>query len=104
MSMSKDGMDREYDKFIDIGGMTYIRTYGSSSELLTEVFDNSGPNNQVVYHGWANPGTAKSATGWRICKYVYDGNGMISDILWPDSSVAFNKVWNDRATGGYVYA
>lgn len=65
----------------------------------TEARDNTGGN--VLYLGVAAPGTLKASSGWRIQKWSYDGNGLLSDIQWADGTNEFTKVWDDRATYNY---
>lgn len=65
----------------------------------TQAFDYSGDN--VVYQGWAVPGTAKSTAGWRICKLTYDGSSHVTDIQWAGAGEQFKWIWNDRASLSY---
>ena len=52
------------------------------------------------YIGEADPGTATSATGWRIKRANFKA-GDDTDITWGDGSSEFNKIWDDRT--GYAY-
>ena len=54
------------------------------------------------YVGIAVPGTSKSAVGWQIRKFTY-GGGTLTEIQFADGDTGFNKVWDDRETGGYDY-
>ena len=58
-------------------------------------------NNNPIYVGEALPGTAKSATGWRIKKITWDVNGNPTDIAWASSTMLFDKIFNNYA--GYTY-
>ena len=55
------------------------------------------------YIGLAMPGTGDGDAGWQIKKLIYSGTNVI-EINFADGEVNFNKVWDDRSTGGYVYA
>jgi len=69
--------------------------------IYTTAIDNTAVNNQVLYQGWAIPGTAKSAASWAIVKYTYDGNGIVSDIQWAGGVATFSTVWNNRGAASY---
>lgn len=60
----------------------------------------------LIYHGWASPGTADSAVGWCIVKYTYDVSDQVTHANHPQnaSSVQTNEpvfIWSSRA--GYTY-
>lgn len=64
----------------------------------------SGTN--LIYRGFAKPGTATSATGWQIAKLTYSGAN-ITSITWPQNSLSkasslYEFVWDSRA--GYTYS
>ena len=65
----------------------------------TEAYESS--SNRVVYHGFASPGTAKSAAGWAIRKFIYSGFD-VTDVQWAGGTAAFNSVWDNRAS--YTYS
>lgn len=69
------GMEVQYDRLVDTDG-------------------------DFVYVGEALPGTARSASTWRI-KRVYEIGDDI-EIIWADNTADFVKVWDDRATYEYV--
>jgi len=56
----------------------------------------------LIYRGLAEPGTATSAAAWRICKYIYDANGNVTQIDWADGVNTFTKIWDSR--DGYSYS
>ena len=58
-------------------------------------------NNNPIYVGEALPGIAKSATGWRIKKITWDGDGNPTDIAWAGGTLLFDKIFNSYA--GYTY-
>jgi len=67
----------------------------------TLAFDYDGNGNQI-YIGWAQPGTAQSATGWRIMRQTFNASGNQITADWPSASTAFNFIWDNRA--GYSYS
>jgi len=56
--------------------------------------------NMVEYHGWAQPGTAKSEAGWRIAKLTYSGFN-VTDIQFADGDVEFDNIWDNRESLSY---
>lgn len=65
-----------------------------------------GGGSDPLYEGWARPGTATNATGWKICKNTFSGSTK-TRVEWPQNS--FNKasndyefVWDNRAS--YTYS
>ena len=68
------------------------------SGVYTEAFAYDG--NNVEYHGWATPGSAKSAAVWAIVKFTYSGL-LITDIQWAGGAATFDQVWDNRASLGF---
>lgn len=68
----------------------------------TQKMDNSGPNGQPLYIGFAEPGTPTSIGKWQIRRISYDGNSFVTDVEFADGVNTFNKKWDDRAT--YTYS
>lgn len=68
------------------------------------VLDNSGPNNQVLYEGTAYPGTLDTVgtAQWRIRKFFFDVNGLVTGWRWANSSNNLDKDWTLRATYTYL--
>ena len=50
------------------------------------------------YIGYALPGTATNATGWKIKKVVLDGDGSIS---WANGTADLDKIWDNRLSYSY---
>ena len=55
---------------------------------------------KIIYQGEAQPGTSTSSPNWRIKKFEYDGNNVIS-ITWAGGTNAFDKVWDNRSSYNY---
>jgi len=52
-----------------------------------------------TYVGEAEPGTATSASTWRIKRVDEDGD--VTEIFWANGTDTFDKVWDNKAT--YTY-
>jgi hypothetical protein len=50
----------------------------------------------IVYLGYAEPGTTASSPTWSIKKIVETGGDV--DITWADGNNNFDNVWDDRLT------
>jgi len=61
-------------------------------------YDASG---NAEYVGEAKPGTATSATGWRIKKITYDASNNATQINWADSNTNMDNIWDSRTD--YTY-
>lgn len=59
----------------------------------------------VVYEGYARPGSATSAAVWQIKKNTYSSNKLVA-VQWPqDNGIASSEykfVWDNRAS--YTYS
>lgn len=87
-----------------------ISTQGllSPDSFLDEAFqgDYQGGLN-LIYKGFARPGSNTNTAVWQIAKLTYDGNSNITMIQWPHNSSglasnAYEFNWTDRAT--YTYS
>jgi YD repeat-containing protein len=61
----------------------------------------------LIYKGFARPGSATSDDVWQIAKMSYDGSHNLLTITWPQNALAkassdFQFEWDDRAT--YTYS
>ena len=57
-------------------------------------------SNQLVYQGWAKPGSATSGAVWVIARYTWSG-GLNTVREWADGNHNFDNVWDDRAALSY---
>lgn len=80
------------------------KTYGERS--FRGAYD---VNNNLIYAGFAIPGTATSSANWQIRKLSYDVNDNLTDIKWPQfpyaggiASREYKFVWDDHAS--YTYS
>jgi len=55
---------------------------------------------KLIYKGEAQPGTATSASHWRISKMFYSGENQ-TDVKWAEGTNEFNKIWDNRTTYSY---
>lgn len=70
-----------------------VATTGS---LLKSIIETGGT---ATYVGEALPGTATTASAWRI-KRVYD-HGTHTDVTWAGGSTRFAYRWDDRTSYSY---
>jgi hypothetical protein len=80
------------------------KTYGERA--FQGAYDGS---NNLIYAGFALPGTATSEPSWQIRKLVYDMSNNLTEILWPEfpyaggiSSRDYKFVWDDHTS--YTYS
>lgn len=60
----------------------------------------------LIYRGYARPGTATSVAKWQIAKLAYDMSNNLLSVTWPQASNGapsseYIFEWDDRAT--YTY-
>ena len=69
---------------------------------MTQKMDNNS-SGQPTYIGEAAPGTATSATSWRIRKMEYDDgvNMPPTGITWAEGDAEFDKEWDERTNYNY---
>ncbi len=62
-------------------------------------------NDNLIYAGFALPGSSEGVRVWQIKKLAYSGDNLIS-VKWPeisgDASTSYSFSWTDRAT--YTYS
>lgn len=63
---------------------------------VTTLIDVDG---DTSYYGFATPGTATSAAGWKIQRQVDVTPD--TEFRWADGDKEFDNVWDDRATLSY---
>ena len=51
------------------------------------------------YYGWAVPGTAGSAAGWRMMRRTVSST--VSTYEWADGNSSFDNIWDNRASLSY---
>jgi len=80
---------------------SYSREMGWTEQFAYVASGNGA--GQVEYQGWAAPGTATSAGGWRICKFTYDSSNRVTARAWAGGRDDFNvnNSWDNRATLAY---
>jgi len=78
-----------------------------SDEAFRGIYDG---NNNLIYKGFARPGTPEDAKGWQIAQLNYDANNNIISILWPlnDLNIPSNDyefIWDDGSSNyqNYTY-
>ena len=75
-------------------------TYGDKS--FRGIYDGS---NNLIYAGFALPGSDEAVACWQIKQLNYDGSNNLISILWPEyngkADTGYDFIWNDYA--GYTY-
>jgi hypothetical protein len=56
-------------------------------------FDASG---NVIYFGFAAPGSSVTSAVWQIKKLVYSGTGNLLSIFWANGASNFINAWSGR--------
>lgn len=79
-------------------GQRPIATESHSSYSLRMAYD---ANFNVEYTGKADIGTATSASGWQVKKFIYDVNDNLTNVMWADGDDAFDNVWDNRTSLSY---
>lgn len=65
------------------------------------VYEN-GPSGDVLYEGWALPGTATWDPAWAIRRHVYSSSGHLERSDWANGSATMNNVWDNRTSLKYA--
>lgn len=73
-----------------------IRQSASNNDLAMEIDDTT--TTDVIYQGWALPGTATSAASWKVRKIDISSGASIS---WADGDTNFDNVWDNIASLSY---
>jgi len=69
-------------------------------------FRGSYTGTNLIYKGFARPGTATSVAKWQIALLTYDGSNNLLSITWPQDTLGhasseFNFIWDNRAALTY---
>lgn len=84
----------------------------AQGNVIPSSFDNmafqgayTGTN--LIYRGFARPGSSTSAAVWQIAFMTYDGSNNLLSIQWPqdpngNASNDYEFIWADRAS--YTYS
>lgn len=54
-----------------------------------------------LYVGYAPPGSSESDPVWQIRKMEYDASNRLIAVKFAEGELAYNKVWNNRASYSY---
>jgi hypothetical protein len=80
--------------------MTIVQQIVEEEMIYTEEVDFVGDD--LVYRGWANPGSISSQPLWRVrrTRFVGADGDVIHD--WANGNGEFTNIWDDRATFSYA--
>lgn len=64
-------------------------------------------SDNLIYKGFARPGSATSVAVWQIAKITYDGSDNLLTIKWPENTLGaasndYLFIWDNRST--YTYS
>jgi len=59
-------------------------------------------SNNIIYLGYAAPGTLTSTAGWQIRTMTYDVSNNATQVNFPSGRNDYDYVWDDRAV--YTYS
>lgn len=60
-------------------------------------------DDNILYEGWAAPGSAESSDVWQLCQHTWSG-GNLTATKWAQGSGGFNYQWAKRKDGSYTYS
>jgi len=63
----------------------------------------SGSSGDVIYYGYAPPGSSTTGASWAIKQSFISTVGQLTNVTsrWASGSSAANQVWNSRASLAY---
>jgi len=72
-----------------------------------EAFRGQYTSTNLIYKGFARPGSAEGSLVWQIAFMTYDGSNNLTSITWPQdanghASNDYQFSWTDRAS--YTYS
>lgn len=82
--------------------MSTIGQKFQTEKSLAVKMSNYNANGDPKYIGLAIPGTATSASKWKLMKLTYDASLNLTDVQYADGNENFDNVWNIRGT--YTYS
>jgi hypothetical protein len=93
-----DNTDTVYIKELAVGPQGPPGVSGEDAVPYDKLID--FVDDDHIYIGEADPGSATSSGVWRIKYIVIQADGD-SETRWADGVATFSKVWDDRASYGY---
>lgn len=74
---------------------------------LSLAFRGQYTGSNLIYKGFARPGSAEGSLVWQIALLAYDGSGNVLSVTWPQNangkaSNDYQFSWTSRAT--YTYS
>lgn len=104
------GLGSDNDLYIDVDDSDiYLKVTGSwvlqgnlGAVALTTRTDTVDPDAtpEVTYRGTALPGTATSASSWRVERITIQSDGDV-EILYADGNDSFDNIWDNRLALSY---
>lgn len=85
----------------DANGNVFQRSYDDMA------FQGEYTGTDLIFKGFARPGSSTGAAVWQIAKCTYDGSHNLLTITWPQNTFGaasndFQFIWTSRGT--YTYS
>lgn len=64
-------------------------------------------SNNLIYKGYARPGSDEGDNVWQLAKCTYDVSNNLTDITWPEDSngnASSEYIFNWTGRAGYTYS
>jgi len=78
---------------------TYMREQGYE-ERFFYVASGNGVG-QIEFQSWAQPNSLTSASRWRIRRFTYNSDNVVTAIEWAGGDDLYNQILDDRVTLSY---
>lgn len=82
-----------------VRGMHVAPFPSAATTAVLIIKEDSATTPGTTYYGWAVPGTATSAAGWKILSGTISAG--IATWIWADSNGSFDNIWDNRASLSY---
>jgi hypothetical protein len=76
-------------------------TFASHETIAAAVELDFDVNGNVIYFGFATPGSSVTDAVWQIKKLVYSGTGNLLSVFWANGASNFINAWSGRAGLAY---
>lgn len=93
----------EEGEVVNIANLLQIIASAAEQQLQTQFLTQRQERvGDIVYFGFATPGTATSAASWLIVRADETNYPEELNVEWAEGETTFTKAWDDRATYAYT--